>query len=138
MTSLAPIEQLVPHQPPFRWIDALVGCTETTAMAIATVTESHFASSDGRLLEIGLLECMAQTAAAAAAWRMLDHPSPSRRDAGMLAAINDFSCAARPPFGAQLVIEIRELKKFGPLLRLAGTVHWNSRLLAHGELTVHG
>ena len=61
----AAIEQLLPHRAPMRWIDALVECTETTAVATATFSAEHFAVENGAVLETALVECVAQTVAAA-------------------------------------------------------------------------
>jgi predicted hotdog family 3-hydroxylacyl-ACP dehydratase len=67
------IEQLLPHQPPMRWIDALTGCTDTTAIATACLTEDSLSVDEGWVLESALVECVAQTVAAAMGRRARTH-----------------------------------------------------------------
>ena len=59
------LETLIPHRVPMRFIDALTDCTDTTASATACFSANHFAVAGGAVLETALVECVAQTAAAA-------------------------------------------------------------------------
>src|SRR5215468_499149 len=60
-----PLENLVPHRPPMLWIEALTRCADTEATATARFREGDFAVGNGTVLETALVECMAQTVAAA-------------------------------------------------------------------------
>jgi hypothetical protein len=55
----------------------------------------------------------------------------------MLTAVSDFSIQFKPPLAKPLSIEVRELKRFGPMLRVAAVVSREGRLLASGELTLY-
>lgn len=133
----ASLESLMPHRPPMRWIDALTDCTETTARATLLFSADHFAVDDGLVCETALVECVAQTVAAA-----LGHRAHAREDSGqsihgVLAAVTGFQIQARPPCDKTIEIEVRELKRFGPMLLVAGTVSCERQVIATGELSLY-
>ena len=134
--SLA-IENLLPHRAPMRWIDALTECTATTARATVCFGAEHFAVADGVVLETALVECVAQTIAAAQGQRAKLSGKSGAPSVGMLAAVANFKIHAPPPLDQTLVITINELKKFGPMILVAGVVSCAGQTIATGELTVY-
>ena len=132
-----PIDTLIPHRPPMQWINELTHCDDTTARATAHFPAGHFAVADGYILETALVECVAQTVAAAQAKRAASPKPSGPTRGGMLAAISRFQIESRPSAGQTLQIEVRELKRFGPMLLIAGTVSCERRQLATGELTLY-
>lgn len=134
---LAPLDTLLPHGAPMQWIDALTDCTDTTARATVCFTPDHFAVTGATVPETALVECMAQTVAAAMGHRAQTSGAPNHARNGVLAAVSNFRIHSPPPLGIQLHIDVRELRRFGPLLHLSGIVSCASRVIASGELTVH-
>jgi predicted hotdog family 3-hydroxylacyl-ACP dehydratase len=138
LNSFPAIEVLIPHHPPMRWIDALIACTETTATATARFPAGHFAVADGRLIETALVECVAQTVAAALGQRQRAQGGESgAANHGMLAAVSNFKILAVPPLDQTLIIEVRELKRLGPMLMITATVSGNGQTIATGELSLY-
>ena len=131
------IESLIPHRAPMRWIDALIDCTETTATATLRYDPGHFAVADNAVLETSLIECVAQTAAAALSQRSRAGGTRDAARNGMLAAVSRFSIQSPPPLGTTLTIEIRELKRFGPMLLIEGKVACEGQTFASGELSLY-
>jgi len=133
------IENLIPHRAPMRFIDALVECTDTTAAATVCFGADSFAVADGLVLETALVECVAQTVAAALGQRALTHGKSDFAVAatGMLVAVSNFKILLRPPAGKTLRIEIRELKRLGLMLRVAGDISCDGQQVAAGELTLY-
>jgi predicted hotdog family 3-hydroxylacyl-ACP dehydratase len=131
------IEELIPHRTPMRWIDALTDCTDTTATATAQFTAEHFAVKNGEITETALVECVAQTVAAALGQRMRGGGGSSVGNNGMLAAVSNFKIFTLPPLNQTLTIEVRELKRLGPMLMISGTVSCAGQLLAAGELSLY-
>ena len=121
-----------------RWIDALTDCTDTTATAIACFNSGHFALADGLVRETALVECVAQTVAAALGHRRQTRGQPGGAANGMLAAVSNFRIESRPPMGKQMSIEVRELRRFGPMLLVSGVVTCEGQRIASGELTLYG
>ena len=133
----APIAELIPHRAPMRWIDSLVECTNTTATATACFTTDHFAVADGGVLETALVECVAQTVAAALGQRSRANEKAGAANNGMLAAVSNFKILSRPPLDKPLTIEVRELKRLGPMLLIAGTITCDGQTIATGELSLY-
>jgi predicted hotdog family 3-hydroxylacyl-ACP dehydratase len=116
------------------FIAALTHADTDCARATANFPADHFAVSNGLVTEAALVECVAQTFAAA-----LGHSAGSGQKPalGMLAAVTDFQIHTRPAAGALLEIEVRERKRLGPLRLVAGTITSAGQLIAAGELTVY-
>ena len=133
------IENLIPHRAPMRFIDALVECTDTTAAATVCFRADSFAVANGFVLETALVECVAQTVAAALGQRALTHGKSDFAVAatGMLVAVSNFKIQSRPPAGKTLRIEVRELKRLGLMLRVAGEISCDGQPIAAGELTLY-
>jgi 3-hydroxyacyl-[acyl-carrier-protein] dehydratase len=133
------IENLIPHRAPMRFIDALVECTDMTAVATVCFQADSLAVADGRVLETALVECVAQTVAAALGQRALTHGKSDFAVAatGLLVAVSHFKIQLRPAAGKTLRVEIRELKRLGLMLRVAGEIFCDGQMIASGELTLY-
>ena len=131
------IETLIPHRAPMRFIDALTDCTDTTARATAHFCAGHFAVADGAVLETALVECVAQTVAAAQGQRAKNRGHAGGAANGMMVAVTNFQIQSRPPAERQLHIEIRDLNRLGPMLRMSGTISCEGQVIASGELTLY-
>ncbi|HEY5346026.1 MAG TPA: hypothetical protein VIK62_06750 [Verrucomicrobiae bacterium] len=132
-----PIENLIPHRAPMRFIDALVECTETTAVATATFGAEHFAVANGFVLETALVECVAQTAAAALGWRAQASGKTGGSNNGMLIAVTNFRIETRPAAGKILRIKISERKRLGLMLMISSTITCEEKIIAVGDLTLY-
>jgi predicted hotdog family 3-hydroxylacyl-ACP dehydratase len=133
----ADIEQLIPHRAPMRWIDALTECSDTTAVATATFGAEHFAVENGAVLETALVECVAQTAAAALGRRAQAGGKTSAGNNGMLIAVTNFRIETRPSPGKLMRIEISERKRLGPMLLISSVITCEGKLVATGDLTLY-
>ena len=94
--------------------------------------------ADGTVLAAALVECVAQTAAAALGQRA--KPGGAARGAanqGMLVAVTDFQIQAPAPVEKPLTIAIRDLKRLGPLLLIAGQISCDDQVIASGVLTLY-
>jgi predicted hotdog family 3-hydroxylacyl-ACP dehydratase len=133
------IENLIPHRAPMRFIDALIECTETTAVATVCFREDSFAVANGFILETALVECVAQTVAAALGQRakICGESDSGMAAKGMLVSVSNFKIQSRPAAGKNLRIEIRELKRLGLMLRVAGEISCDGQSIASGELTLY-
>ncbi len=132
------LDQLIPHRAPMQWITALTGCTETTATATACFGENDFAVADGKVLETALVECVAQTVAAALGQRAQAGGGKSRAAAnGMLVAVSNFKILSRPLAGKTVHIEVREVRRLGLMLLVAGTILCEGQTVATGELSLY-
>lgn len=133
----AAIEQLLPHRAPMRWIDTLIECTETTAVATATFNAEHFALANGAVLETALVESVAQTVAAALGQRAQASGKSGATHNGMLIAVTNFRIESRPVAGKVLRIEIAERKRLGPMLMISSLITCEGKPIAAGDLTLY-
>jgi predicted hotdog family 3-hydroxylacyl-ACP dehydratase len=119
------------------WIRALTRCTDTEATATATFQDGDFALQNGAVSETALVECVAQTVAAAQGERARRSGKTGATGGGMLAAVTDFRIQAPAPVGKPLDIDVRELKRFGPMLLVSGEVKCEGQLIASGQLSLY-
>jgi predicted hotdog family 3-hydroxylacyl-ACP dehydratase len=131
------IESLVPHRAPMLFVDELTSCTETAATASVRLKNGHFAIADGMVLETALVECAAQTIAAAIGQRAKARGQAGPAANGMLVAVTGFEIHSRPATDETLVIEIRELKRFGMMLMISAVIFCGEQKIAEGELTLY-
>ena len=129
-----PVENLIPHRAPMRLINALTHCDDTCARAVARFDADHFAVSQGLVTEAALVECIAQTVAAALGFAAKGEGKPS---VGMLTAVTDFEIQMRPAAGQTLEIEIHEVKRLRSMRMINGRITSGGRLVAQGDLMVH-
>ena len=115
----------------------MIDCTDNTATATACFTAEHFAVENGEVAETALVECVAQTVAAALGQRQRGSGQASAVNNGMLAAVSNFKILARPPLNQTLTIAIRELKRLGPMLMISGTISCSGQTIAAGELSLY-
>ena len=120
-----------------RWIEALVECSDTTGAATARFMARHFAVADGAVLETALVECAAQTMAAALGQRARAGGKATPGFSGMLAGGSNFSIATVPPLDQELRIEIRELRRLGMMTKISATISCAGQVIASGELTLY-
>lgn len=120
-----------------RWVDALVECSDTTAIATVRIGPDHFAVRGGVLLGTALVECVAQTVAAALGHRMRAGGNAGGANQGMLAAVSGFKVLTQPKVGQTLTVATRELKRLGPMLLVAATITCESHVVATGELSLY-
>jgi hypothetical protein len=119
------------------WINALTDCTATAATATACFDAGDLVVAEGAVLETALVECVAQTAAAAAGQRARGGGKSTPGDQGMLVAVSNFKIQSRPAAGELLRIDIQELKRLGGLLLISGLVRCGDRIVASGELSLY-
>ena len=131
------IESLIPHRPPMRFIEELTGCTDTTATATACFRADHFAVAGGAVLETALVECAAQTIAAALGQRAKARGQSGVAAKGMLVAVTNFQIQSRPLAEKPISIEIREIKRLGLMLMISAAISCEGRKIASGELTLY-
>jgi 3-hydroxyacyl-[acyl-carrier-protein] dehydratase len=136
------IETLIPHRPPFLWIDRVeelepgVRCVAVKFVDPANpVFAGHF-PAEPILPGVFLIEAMAQTAGV-----MLGSATPEavpRSGAGvaLLAAVNRFKFLKPVIPGQNLRVETKKLTELGQMACVAGTVWVDGEIVAKGELSV--
>ena len=142
MIERSEIETMIPHRPPFLWIDRVeelepgVRCVAVKFVDPADpVFAGHFPAKP-ILPGVFLIEAVAQTAGV-----MLGSAAPqgvARTGEGLalLAAVNRFKFFKPVSPGQELRIETRKLTDAGKMAYISGTVFVDGEIVASGELSV--
>jgi 3-hydroxymyristoyl/3-hydroxydecanoyl-(acyl carrier protein) dehydratase len=136
------IETMIPHRPPFLWIDRVeelepgVRCVAVKFVDPADpVFAGHFPAKP-ILPGVFLIEAVAQTAGV-----MLGSVTPQGAAGtgvglALLAAVNRFKFFKPVAPGQELRIETRKLTDAGKMAYISGTVFVDGEIVASGELSV--
>jgi len=133
------IEAMIPHRPPFLWIDRVeelepgVRCVAVKFVDPADpIFTGHFPAKP-ILPGVLLIEAVAQTAGV-----MLGSAGPQVAGGGvaLLAAVNRFKFLKPVSPGKELRIETKKLTNVGQMAYIGGTVWVDGEMVASGELSV--
>lgn len=146
MMERSEIEALIPHRPPFLWIDRVeelepgVRCVAVKFVDPGNpIFAGHFPAKP-ILPGVFLIEAIAQTAGV-----MLGSAAPNgankaadngREGVALLAAVNRFKFLKPVTPGQELRIETKKLTEAGQMALIGGMVWVGSDMVASGELSV--
>lgn len=136
------IETLIPHRPPFLWIDRVeelepgVRCVAVKFIDPENpIFAGHFPAQP-ILPGVLVIETMAQTAGV-----MLGSAAPQAADknkggVALLAAVNRFKFFKPVTPGQEVRVETKKLTEVGQMAYIGGTVWVGGEIVANGELSV--
>ncbi len=128
------MHNLIPQQPPFVMIDELLHSDETLTRTGFRVTEENVLTSNGEFTEAGLLENIAQTAAARAGFKAGIENKPVQ--VGYIGAVTNFEVFALPGVGEQIVTEVQVDEIVFNVSIISGKVWRNEQLIAQCQMKV--
>lgn len=104
------VAELIPQQPPFVFIDALVDVDEKSARTNFTINNNCLLLENEQLSTSGILENIAQTAAAKIGYENKIHCEAVR--IGVIGSVKDLSVKRFPKIGETLSTSINEILTF--------------------------
>ncbi len=128
------IESLIPQRAPFVMIDELVFSDGSLTRTRLHIREDNIFLEDGRLSEPGLLENIAQTAAARAGYEAKKDKEPVR--VGYIGAVKNFEVFDLPALDEVIETEIVTGNQVFDVTVINGTVYCNSRVMARCEMKI--
>jgi len=128
------ILSLIPQQPPFVMIDRLYHSDDLVTRTGFKITAQNVLTINGVFTEAGLLENIAQTAAARAGYISRKENKPVR--VGYIGAVKNFEVFMLPKTDAELLTEIAVEDTVLDVLILSGRVWCNDVLIAQCEMKV--
>ena len=128
------IADLIPQKFPFVMIDQLTYSDDSTTTSTLTVNESNIFVANGYFCEPGLIENIAQTAAARAGYAAMTQNSPV--PLGFIGAIKDLEIYELPPIGAALETEIKLLHQVFEVAIISGIIRSAGKVLAQCEMKI--
>jgi len=126
--------QYIPQRPPFVLVDALVDSNEHSTHSEFIVPANHVLVEDGRLSESGLLENIAQTAAARAGYASAKHGEPVH--IGYIGAVKNFEVKALPLSGEKLDTKITVTNQIFDVTAVTGEISVKGMPIASCEMKI--
>lgn len=115
-------------------VDALLYTDETTTRCGFTILPANIFTENGVFGEPGLVENIAQTAAAGVGYLAQQTKTPP--PIGYIGAIKDLEIFILPKIGDSLVTEVKVLNKVFDVTLVMGTVYCNNELAAKCEMKI--
>jgi predicted hotdog family 3-hydroxylacyl-ACP dehydratase len=128
------MHNLIPQQPPFVMIDELLRSDETLTRTGFRVAEENVLVCNGQFTEAGLLENIAQTAAACAGFKAGIENKPVQ--VGYIGAVTNFEVFALPGIGEKIITEVQVDEIVFDVSIISGKVWRNEELIAQCQMKV--
>lgn len=129
-----PLEKILPQRPPFVLISSMNDYSPTSASTVFTVPENHVLVENGMLSEAGVLENMAQTAAAQLGYTA--YLNGVVAPLGFIAAVRNFEVTAFPRAGQNIETKMTYLNIVLNIQVVYTEVFLNEQKIASAELKI--
>ena len=128
------LEMLIPQKAPFVMVDKLISTDNSKTITGLTITENNFFTNNGFFTEPGLIENMAQSAAAKIGYQyqQINAPIP----VGFIGAIKNLKIYKLPKQGMEITTEIVIDYEIQDFSLISGKVFEGSELLACCEMKI--
>ena len=128
------IEALIPQRPPFVMVDKLIFCDERSSRSTMLVTQENIFVENGFLKEPGLVENIAQTAAARAGFISSNEKKPVQ--IGYIGGIKNLEVFALPKTNDTIETEITIENHIFDVTIISGEITCKGKLLAQCEMKI--
>lgn len=129
------IEELIPQRAPMVLVDAFDGIDAAgVSHTRLTIRPENLFVEAGCMTECGLIEHMAQSAAARVGWSCLE--AERAVPIGYIGAVSRFAAFRLPPVGSCLHTALRIVQQVGPVSLAELTVRADGELVAEGQLKI--
>lgn len=126
--------QLIPQRPPIVMVDSILCADEQGISTALTVQENNFFLQDGQLTEAGIVEHMAQTAAALAGYGNLKEQTAPK--VGFIGEVKEFECSALPRLGDKLTTTLTTIAELAGVTLVECHTQCNGERIAHCQLKI--
>ncbi|MEI9944641.1 MAG: 3-hydroxyacyl-ACP dehydratase [Chitinophagaceae bacterium] len=133
-TPVKNILPLIPQRPPLVMVDKLLYNEDTVTRSSLLIRDDNIFVENGELREPGLVENIAQTAAARAGYVSQLENKPVQ--VGYIGAIKNLEIYSFPKTGDEIVTEIIVKNQIFEVTIISGTVSCNGMLLAQCEMKI--
>jgi len=134
MSTAQNIESFIPQRPPFVMVDEIVHSDEKITRSTFLVKADNIFVENGFLKEPGLVENIAQTAAARAGYISKSENKPV--SVGYIGAIKNLSITGFPKINEEIITEITIENQIFDVSIISGKIRCNELLLAQCEMKI--
>lgn len=127
----ADIERLIPHRPPFRYVDELVHVKDGRGEFLLRLALEDPRLWQGKLPPLLLVEALAQCAAA-----FHGASSSGRAESGVLVQIDKAILRREARAGDEVSLTVRRTHALGKLVRFSGAAHIDGEAVVEAQFTV--
>ncbi len=135
-SKMIPVDilKIIPQRPPFVIVDHLINASEKTAETSFLITKENIFVENGFLSEAGLMENIAQTAAAKSGYESFKKNMPVER--GYIVAVKNFEVFSLPAVQQEIhtAITIRDIVM--NIMVVDATVENNEKIIAKCEMNI--
>ena len=128
------ISSLIPQKPPFVMIDQLLHSDEMVTRSCFCITEDNVFTINGQFTEAGLMENMAQTAAARAGYMAGLENKPV--EVGYIGSVKNLEIFGLPQTNDNIQTEIKIEDQVFNVSMISGRVWCNDKLIAQCEMKI--
>ena len=134
MITIDNIETLIPQRPPFVMIDKLLSFSENTTTTGFSIKADNIFVKNGLFKEPGLMENIAQTAAARAGYVSQSENKPVL--VGYIGAISNLQVFFLPKNGDELITEITIENQIFDVTLISGKITCNGQAVAQCKMKI--
>lgn len=134
MINIENIQSLIPQRPPFVMIDKLISFSETNTVTAFSITTDNIFVENGLFKEPGLVENIAQTAAARAGYVSQTENKPVQ--VGYIGAVNNLQVFMLPRSGDELITEITIENQIFDVTLISGKITCNGQPVAQCKMKI--
>jgi predicted hotdog family 3-hydroxylacyl-ACP dehydratase len=128
------ILSLIPQKPPFVMVDRLLKSDENSTQTSFVVTKENLLVINGEFTEAGLMENIAQTAAARAGYIAIMEDKPVI--VGYIGAVKNLEIFDLPKINDELTTEVKIENRIFDITAISGMVKCSGRILAQCEMNI--
>ena len=125
---------LIPQRPPFVMVDKLLSSDENSTQTAFRVNEENVLVVEGKFSEAGLMENIAQTAAARAGYIAMMENKPVA--VGYIGAVKNLEIFDLPKINDELVTEVKIKNQVFDVTVISGTVRRNDIVMAQCKMNI--
>jgi predicted hotdog family 3-hydroxylacyl-ACP dehydratase len=132
------ILELIPQRDPMVMIDKLLACDDTSAVSELTVRMDNIFLLRNRLTSGGMMEAIAQTAAARTGYLLKNQAETSEKEIpiGVIGSIKNFRMYFQPAVGSVLKTTITVEHEVLQATIIKGKIEFNNDLVAESDMQI--
>jgi 3-hydroxymyristoyl/3-hydroxydecanoyl-(acyl carrier protein) dehydratase len=132
------ILDLIPQRPPIVMVDKLLSCDGQTTVTQLLVRKDNIFLHKDKLSPAGLMESMAQTAAARTGWLLKNRPEGENKRApiGVIGSIKNFRLHLQPAAGKTITMTVEVQYEIMQATIVSAKVEVEGNLAAEAELKI--